>query len=482
MSDDILDLGLTELAAAIRKRKVSSYEATRACLERAQRLQPHLNCFISIEADGALKAARAADRALMRGARLGVLHGVPLAHKDLFYRKGYVSTAGARILRDYRPRVTAAVAERMQAAGAIWLGTLNMSEFAGNPTGHNEHFGDCRNAWNAQHVSGGSSSGSGVAVAARVCYGSLGSDTGGSIRHPAAFNGVVGLKPTYGRVSRFGVLPRSWSLDTVGPLARTVRDCARLMRVIAGADVNDATSSTEPVPDYEKELAGGVKGLRIGVPANHYYDGATADVRRCMEESLEVFESLGARVIELTVPDPQRLLDLSNVISQAEVAAVHGKWLRERPQEYSIWRAAIEPGLVVSAASYLEAQMARPRLAREFIDAVFGRVDVLHAPVYAKPVPTIAEATPRSPDDIPRVQLISRNNRPANFVGIPALSVPAGFSSNGLPVAFQLLGRPFSEPLLFRAADAYQHVTDWHRRMPDLSRHLNEGWCSPGRR
>jgi aspartyl-tRNA(Asn)/glutamyl-tRNA(Gln) amidotransferase subunit A len=472
MNDDLLELSLTELAAAIRERQLSSYEATRACLDRAQRLQPHVNCFISIEAEGALKAARAADRALKRGDGRGVLHGVPLAHKDLFYRKGCVSTAGAKILRDYRPAVTATVVERIQAAGAIWLGTLNMSEFAGNPTGHNEHFGDCRNAWNAQHVSGGSSSGSGVAVAARVCYGALGSDTGGSIRHPAAFNGVVGLKPTQGRVSRFGVLPRSWSLDTVGPLARTVRDCARLMRVIAGADVNDTTSSSERVPDYEKELNGRVKGVRIGVPTNYYYDEATADVRRCMRDSVEALESLGAKVIELTVPDPQRLLDLSNVISQPEVAAVHSKWLREQPQDYSIWRAGIDAGLIVPAASYLEAQMARPRLAREFVDEVFGRVDVLHAPVYAKPVPTIAEARPRSPDDVPRVQQISRNNRPANFLGIPALSVPAGFSSNGLPVAFQLMGRPFSESLLLRVAEAYQRVTDWHRRAPDLSRYL----------
>jgi aspartyl-tRNA(Asn)/glutamyl-tRNA(Gln) amidotransferase subunit A len=469
---DILDLGLTELAAAIRKRKVSSHEATRACLERAERLQPHLNCFISIEADAALKAARAADRSLARGSKPGLVHGVPLAHKDLFYRKGWISTGGAKILRDYRPQVTATVVERMQAAGAIWLGTLNMSEFAGNPTGHNEHFGDCRNAWNVHHVSGGSSSGSGAAVAARVCYGALGSDTGGSIRHPAAFNGVVGLKPTWGRVSRFGVLPRSWSLDTVGPLARTVRDCARLMRVIAGADSNDATCSSERVPDYEKELGGKVNGLRIGVPTNYYYDHASADVRRCMQESLEALESLGARVIELEVPDPQRLLDLSNMISQPEVASVHGRWLRERPQDYSIWRAAIEPGVGVAASSYLDAQMARPRLTREFVDAVFGRVDLLHAPVYAKPVPTIAEATPRSPGDIPRVQAISRNNRPANFLGIPSLSVPAGFSSNGLPVAFQLMGRPFAEPLLLRVGDAYQRVTNWHRRAPELSQYL----------
>jgi aspartyl-tRNA(Asn)/glutamyl-tRNA(Gln) amidotransferase subunit A len=283
---------------------------------------------------------------------------------------------------------------------------------------------------------------------------------------------VVGLKPTHGRVSRFGVLPRSWSLDTVGPLARTVRDCARVMYVIAGMDVKDATCSSERVPEYEKQLSGRIKGLKIGVPENYFYDDATPDVRRCMRQSLEALESLGARVVELTVPDPQRLLDLSNVITQPEVAAIHARWLRERSGDYSIWRAGIDPGLVIPAASYLEAQMARPRLAREFVEEVFTRVDVLHAPVFAKPVPTIAETTPRSVDDIPAIQTISRNNRPANFLGIPALSVPAGFASNGLPVAFQLMGRPFSESLLFRVGDAYQRVTDWHERAPDLSRHV----------
>lgn len=468
MSDQLLELSLTEIAAAIRSRKISSFEATRACLERAARIQPHVNCFIAIEAEEALRAARAADRALKRGTEPKALHGVPLAHKDLFYRKGQISTAGAEILRDYRPTVTATVVERMREAGAIWLGRLNMSDFAGNPTGHNEHFGDCRNPWNTRHVSGGSSSGSGAAVAARACYGALGTDTGGSVRHPAAFNGVVGLKPTHGRISRFGVLPRSWSLDSVGPLTRSVRDCARLTRVIAGVDENDPTSSSERVPDFEKELTGRIKGLKIGVPENYFYDLATEDIRRCMRASLEALKALGARVVRLRVPDPQRLLDLSNVISQPEVAAIHARWLRERARDYSIWRAGIEPALAIPAASYLEAQMARPRLAREFVEAVFGKVDVLHAPVYPRSVPTIEEVAPDSPDKVPAIQVISRNQRPANFLGIPALSVPAGFSSNGLPVAFQLMGRPFAEALLFRVGDAYQRVTDWHRRAPDL--------------
>ena len=470
MNDEILNLSLTEIAAAIRGRKLSSLEATRACLERAQQVQPKTNCFIAIEADEALKTARAADRARGRSAKLGLLHGVPLAHKDMYYRKGRVTTAGSKILRDYRPDVTGTVVGRMYDAGAIWLGNLNMAEFAANPTGHNDHWGHCRNPWNTDHITGGSSSGSGAAVASRACYGSLGSDTGGSVRLPAAANGVVGLKPTYGRVSRYGILPRSWSLDTVGPLTRTVRDCARLMRVISGPDANDPTCSTSPVPDYEKALSGKIKGLKIGVPLNHYYDGATDEVRRSMQESLDVFASLGAKIVELEVPDPQRLFDLSNAVTQSESASIHSRWMRERPQDFSMMmHARTEPGFHIPATVYLEALNARPRLTTEFVNQVFGKVDILHAPVMTMPVPTIAETLPGSAGEVASiVGRLTRNNRPANFLGIPALSIPAGFSASGLPLAFQLMARPFAETVLFVAGDAYQRVTDWHRRAPAL--------------
>ncbi|MEO5740912.1 MAG: amidase [Vicinamibacterales bacterium] len=467
---DILSLSLVEVAAAIRRKKLSSLEATQACLARLREIQPKTNCFIAIEEDEALKAARAADRMRGKSGRLGPLHGVPLAHKDMYYRKGRITTGGSKILRDYRPDVTATVVERIQRAGAVWLGNLNMAEFAANPTGHNDHFGHCRNPWNTDHITGGSSSGSGVAVAARACYGSLGSDTGGSVRLPAAANGVVGLKPTYGRISRHGIMPRSWSLDTVGPLARTVRDCARLMKIIAGADANDPTCSPETVPDYEKALTGNIRGLKVGVPLNHYYEQASDDVRRCMTASLDVLKSLGARIVELEVPDPQRLFELSNAVTQAESAAIHGRWMRERPQDYSLMmRARTEPGFHLPATVYLQALNARPRLTEEFIAAVFGKVDVLHAPVMPMPVPTIEETTPRQAGDVqPMIRRLTRNNRPANFLGIPALSLPAGFSDSGLPVAFQLMGRPFCEALLFQAGDAYQRVTDWHMRAPSI--------------
>ena len=467
---ELINLSLTEVAAAIRGKKVSSVEVTHACLEQAARVQPKLNCFISIEAEDAMKAARTADQALKRGARLGALHGVPLAHKDMYYRAGKISTGGSKILRDYRPKVTATVVERLAAAGAIWMGGLNMSEFAANPTGHNEHWGHCRNPWNPAHMTGGSSSGSGSAVGARACYGALGSDTGGSVRLPAAACGVIGLKPTYGLISRYGIMPRSWSQDTVGPLTRTVRDCARLTRVIAGADPKDPTCVNEPAPDYEQALIGNIRGLKIGVPTNYYYDGATDDVRLRMRESLAVFKSLGARIVELAVPDPQETFLLSATVSQSEAATMHGPWIRTRPQDYSLYvLSRMEAGFHIPVTTYLQAINLRAHLLEEFMQQVYTKVDLLHTPVMVTPPLSIAETEPKASGDVTGiVSRITRNTRPTNYLGLPALSVPAGFSKNGLPIAFQLMGRPFSEALIFRAAHLYQQETDWHTRMPSL--------------
>lgn len=467
---ELLNLSLTEVAEAISRKKLSSVEVTRACLEQAARVQPKLNCFISIEAEDAMKAARKADQALKRRAKLGPLHGVPLAHKDMYYRAGKISTGGSKILRDYRPQVTATVVERLAAAGAIWMGGLNMSEFAANPTGHNDHWGHCRNPWNPAHMTGGSSSGSGSAVGARACYGALGSDTGGSVRLPAAACGVIGLKSTYGLISRYGIMPRSWSQDTVGPLTRTVRDCARLTRVIAGADPKDPTCINEPAPNYEQALRGNIRGLKVGVPTHYYYDGATDDVRLRMRESLAVFKSLGARIVELAVPDPQEIFLLSATVSQSEAATMHGAWIRTRPQDYSLYvLSRMEAGFHIPVTTYLEAINLRAHLLDEFMRNVYAKVDLLHTPVMVMPPPTIAETEPRASGDVSGiVSRITRNTRPTNYLGLPALSVPAGFSKNGLPIAFQLMGRPFSEALIFRAAHLYQQETDWHTRIPTL--------------
>ena len=281
---------------------------------------------------------------------------------------------------------------------------------------------------------------------------------------------MVGLKPTNGLVSRYGVMPRSWSQDTVGPLTRTVADCARIMRVIAGPDPRDTTCDATPAPNYEQGLQDRIKGLKIGVPANHYYDGIDEDVRRAMDASLKVLASLGARIVPVTVPDPARIFLLSNIVTISEAAAVHSRWMRERPQDYSMYvRTRVEPGYHIAAPTYLEALNLRTHFLDEFLRTVFSQVDLVHAPVIGITVPTIAETEPQAAGDVlGLVARITRNTRPTNYLGLPALSVPAGFSANGLPVAFQLMGRPFSEALILRAAHHYQRETDWHARAPAL--------------
>jgi aspartyl-tRNA(Asn)/glutamyl-tRNA(Gln) amidotransferase subunit A len=462
---------LTEIAAAIAAKQVSALEVTRACLARIEAWQPRINAFITLEAEPALEAAARADAALARGTLLGPLHGVPLAHKDMFARAGTAASGGSRILGELVAGDTATVLERLASAGAISLGRLNMSEFAAGPTGHNAHWGDCRNPWNTAHIAGGSSSGSGAAVAARLVYGALGSDTGGSVRLPAGFCGVVGLKPTYGRVSRHGAMPRAWSLDAVGPLARTARDCALLTGIVAGYDPRDATSSRDPVPDYVAALADGASGLRLGAPPEAVTSGWSPAIVGALDTALAVFRDVGApsRVVDL--PDFTGLYALADAVSKSEAAAMHGRWLRERPQDYSVHvRSRTEAGLHIPAARYLEALAIRGKVAAGFVGTVFAEIDVLVLPVLAVPVPTIAETDVEASAEIPGVVAgITQLTRPFNYLGLPALALPVGFDPNGVPISLQLVARPFNEALLFRLAHAYQAATDWHRRLPTLT-------------
>ena len=470
MSGDIHLMSLVELAEAIAARRLSAVEAVGAALARAERLQPVLNCFISLQAEAALEGAAAADAALARGEAPGPLHGVPLAHKDMFYRAGHVTTCGSRIRRDFVPDHDSTALARLHRAGAIYLGGLNMAEFATGPTGHNEHWGDCRNPWNRAHISGGSSSGSGAAVAGRVVFGALGSDTGGSVRLPSACNGVVGLKPTNGLISRHGIMPLSHTLDTVGPLTRTVRDAARLTSAIAGHDPQDPTTSRRPVPDYEAALAGGAAGLTIGVPTGYFCDTASAEVRTLMERSLDVFRTAGARVVEVPVPDIERINNLSNVVFSSEAAAIHEPWIANRPEDYQVQvRSRYEPGLHVPAVKYIQALAARAGLLREFVDTALSGVDALHTPGIPFPIPSREETDVAAGERMAdMVAGLSRCTRAANYLGVPGLVVPCGFTESGLPAAFQLMGRPFSEATLFRLGHAYQAATDWHTRAPDL--------------
>lgn len=467
----IADWSLVATAQAIAARKVSAREVTQAALARIASRQSRLNAFVRVDEAGALAAAEAADTAQAAGVKLGPLHGVPLAHKDMFYRPGVTVTCGSAVRRHFKPDYLATVLARLDAAGAVTVGALNMSEFANGPTGHNVHFGPTHNPWNLDHITGGSSSGSGTAVAGRLVYGSLGSDTGGSIRLPGGICGVYGLKPTQGRVSRWGAMGLSFSLDTIGPLARTAADCARIMGVIAGPDAQDATAQPVPVDDYEGGLGGSAKGLRIAVASNHYWDGMDGEVGGVLEAALAEFGRQGASVARRTVPYHDELRGLGTIVISAEFCALHDDWLRNQHDLYApLVRARMKQGFGFSAVEYLKAVQVRPRITKAFVDDVFGMADALFLPVLRFPVPRIADTDVGDGANMNEV-LGSLNHCtwPMNYLGLPGLSVPAGFTRSGLPVGFQLVGRPFAEAKLLQIAAAYERATGWPERAPPMS-------------
>ncbi len=466
--ETIVGLSCADLARAIRSKSLTSLAAMEAVLARAGEVQKTLNCFVRIDADEALAAARLADAELARGVVRGPLHGVPMAHKDMYYREGAVSSCGSKIKREMTALSTATALKKLDAAGAIQFGVLNMAEFAYGPTGHNYHFGHCRNPWNPAHITGGSSSGSGASVATRANFAALGSDTGGSIRLPATFCGTSGIKPTWSRVSRHGAMPLSFSMDTIGPLARSVEDCALILGAIAGADPLDPTASQRPVPDYMARLALPMEGLRIGTPKRYFYDNIDADIEALIKASLEVYRKLGAEVIAVDLPDMEPWNAAATMIIAAEAAAAHGNWMRTRPQDYSDQvRARLELGLAVPAVTYLDALRLRGSALEAFSREVFSKVDVLHAPSVGFQTPTIAETDVGGGAAMTRVlNNITRLTRPGNFLGLPCLSVQAGFTRSGLPTAMQLIGRQFDEATLFAAGHAYQQATEWHLQAP----------------
>lgn len=463
-------LSVTEVAAAIASKTISSREATQSCLDRIAKFQPRLNAYMAIEADAALAAADAADKDLAQGKSRGPLHGVPMAHKDMYYEAGKVSTCGSKIRKNFVASTTSTAVARLQAAGSIRLGTLQMSEFAYGPTGHNAHFGAVHNPWHIDHVTGGSSSGSGSAVAARLTFAALGSDTGGSIRMPAHFCGVSGLKTTVGLVSRAGAMPLSQSLDTVGPLARTAVDCALLTQLMAGADAADPTTRNAPAPDLVSPTNDSIKGLRIGIPDAFYVDNLDGDVARVLDETAKVLASEGTNVVRVTLTDQSRLTAASQLLLAVEAAAFHKKWMIERPGDYGpqvLMR--LQNGLAVPAITYLETLRWRGLALAEHLESVSG-VDAVLAPVAPVPAPTIAESDVGNKAGAEAViQNLTRFTRPINYLGLPALAVPAGFSASGLPIGLQLIGRPFDEAMVLRIGAAFQRATDFHTRAPRLS-------------
>jgi aspartyl-tRNA(Asn)/glutamyl-tRNA(Gln) amidotransferase subunit A len=461
---ELAEFSLSEVAAAIRARKVSSVEVTRALLARIEQWQPTLNAFVRWDADAALAAATAADAALAGGNAKGALHGVPVAHKDMFYVAGKLAECGSKLRKGFVAPATSTAVARLDKAGTIRLGALHMSEFAYGPTGHNVHLGPARNPWDPTRITGGSSSGSGAAVAARLTYAALGSDTGGSIRLPAHFCGITGLKPTYGRVSRANAMPLSFSLDSVGPLARTAEDCALILAEIAGPDPLDATTADAPAWDHHN-AARPASELTIGIPTAFYNEDLDADVATIFEDTAATLRRLGAKLVPITLPDQTTINAAALIVLVVEATTAHAPWLRTRANDYGPQvRARLENGLAYSGVEYLEALRWRgPALAEHL--AAIGSVDAILAPVANSAAPTIEETDVCASAEL-AIAKITRFMRLANYLGLPSLVVPAGSSATNLPIGIQLIGRPFGDETLIALGKAFQAATDFHRRTP----------------
>jgi len=469
---DLVWTSVVDLARMIATKEVSPVEVTRAFLERVAALDGTLKSFITVTGDSALDAARAAEADLVAGRVQGPLLGVPLGLKDLFNTAGVRTTGGSKILADSVPTADATVVRRLRAAGAIVLGKLNMHEFAYGPEGLNEHYGHARNPWDPQQtrVTGGSSSGSGAAVAAALVPVALGSDTGGSIRIPAALCGITGIKPTYGRASRAGVLPLAWSMDHVGPMARSAADCAIVLRAMAGYDPADPTTSVLPVPDYGAALTGEIMGLRVGLLRPFFMDGSAPEVTAAVQSAARALEGLGAVVDEVRLESVWPVAAASFAIVASEALAYHAAWMRTRSADYQPdVRERLKMGAFVTGVQYVRAQQVRARVRAE-VDEALARRDVLLAPTTPLPAPVLGQTETRIGDAKTDVRsALIRLTRPFNFSGHPACSLPCGVSGDGLPIGMQLVGRPFDEATVLRVADAYQRATDWHRRRPPLA-------------
>ena len=470
MTGNPADLTLSAAAALLEAGGISAVELVEASLDRIERQQPVLNTFLTVDREGALAAAAASDKRRARGESRGPLDGIPVAHKDLFDRAGRVTTAGGILLNDRIPGMTATVLAKLDAVGAIEVGTLGASEFAAGATGHNRHYGDCRNPWDPSRIPGGSSGASAAAVAARQVFASLGTDTGGSIRMPAHFCGTVGLRPTQGRVSRHGIFPRSWSMDTAGPLARTAEDAALLLQAIAGPDPDDPTAESVAVPDFGATLEEPIDGLKIGVPTAYFFDEVDDGIRALLDAALETFAELGATVAPVDVPDPSLAFRMAVIVLKAEAAAVHEDWMRNRPGDYDHGiREGMEGGLSISAVDYLRALRERGPALERWLDGPLSQVDILFTPVIDDPTPTLADSAVADSDGAARVMArFGRCTRPFSFLGLPAMSVPCGFQPGALPAGFQLIGRPFAEAALLRLGHAYQKVTGWTEHAPAI--------------
>ena len=456
-------LTISEAGKLLRSGQLSPVELTRVFLERIDAIDGRLHSFITVLKEEALAEARSAEADILQGEYKGPLHGIPIALKDLYDTAGVRTTSGSRVDIERVPQEDATAVARLKEAGAVLLGKLAMTEYAFMGPDFTTPFPPARNPWNVDHIPGGSSSGSGVAVAAGLCMGALGTCTGGSIRGPASLCGIVGLKPTYGRVSRSGVGTLSWSQDHCGPMTWTVEDAALMLRAIAGYDPKDPTSSTAPVPDYSAALREDVKGLTIGVPRHFFFSpdsGVSPEVAGIVDTALEGLRELGANVEEVTIPSLRYVWPANIITMVSEAYAFHERNLKARPQDFGeAVRAHFRIGGLFNASDYVQAQRCRQLVKREFAE-VLRRVDVLVTPTMSQPAAAFEGLDIHAAIGVPSLRA------PFNVTGLPAISVPCGFSAGDLPVGMQIAGKPFDEPTVLRVAYTYQQYARWFERRP----------------
>ena len=467
--DDLFFGAITETGLLIESGDLSPVDLTQAHLDRIEATEPALNSFITLLSEQALEKAAAAEREISGGAYRGPLHGIPIGLKDLYYTKDIPTTVGSRILRGFVPDYDAAVVERFDDAGAILLGKLQMHEFALGATSVNPHDGPAHNPWDVTRITGGSSGGSGSAVTAGQCMAALGSDTGGSIRIPSGLCGIVGMKPTFGLISRYGVHPLSWSLDTVGPMTRTVLDAAVVMNALAGHDSRDPSSAQAPSQDYTKGIGDGVAGLRIGIPDDFFYDVIDEEVSAAICESAGVLAELGATVERCSIPALDHALGISSTILVTEAAETLFSHIRERPEDVGAdVRARLYLGAMTPAVDYIRAQRGRTAYNEQLADAM-NSYDLLLAPTAAVGAPRIDQEFVEVGGKVENaLSLMSRLTRPFNLTGQPTISVPCGFTSEGMPIGMQLAGRMWEDSIVLRAAHTYEQATGWHLRRPTV--------------
>ncbi len=457
---------IAELAPKLQRKELSPVELTEAVLKRTEALNPNLNAYLTILEKEALQQARQAEQEISSGHWRGPLHGIPMALKDLFHTDGVKTTAGSSFLKDFTPQENATVVQRLFNAGIVLTGKLNMHEFAFGATNENPHFGDAHNPWDTNRITGGSSGGSAAAVAAGLSIASLGTDTGGSIRTPSSLCGVVGLKPTFGRVSKHGVVPLAWSLDHVGPIARSVEDVAILLEAIAGYDMKDPTSKKKEIGSYRNALASGTKGLRAGVVRN-YYVGSEPDVENNFRKAIKSLETAGLHVSEVEIPELDAALFAEMIMISAEASTYHHERLAASPTDFGAdVRILLEAGELITAVQYIKAQQAR-RLIQEGFHRVFNQFDVLLAPsvpLTATPIGVRQLQTSGTPIDV--TMAFVQFAAPANLAGLPALSLPTGLSAEGLPTGMQIIGKPFGEETVLRVGVEYEAMSPLQGKHP----------------